>query len=185
MFTNNYSNVADLVKQDILDWISNWVEAPNEFHNYKFAVCPYAKKARLAGKSDVRVYISGPVKKFITNTINTLIETKSHEQMLLIFPPRTRYYPNIKKFILNQNERLIPNDLFALSGTAVTTNSKYPGLFNSGPYFIIGINTLSNVLPAVEQLKSAGYYDNWSSEHYNDIVNTRQKMYEKYKDSKK
>ena len=22
MFTNNYSNVADLVKQDILDWIS-------------------------------------------------------------------------------------------------------------------------------------------------------------------
>jgi hypothetical protein len=180
MFTNDYSNIADQVKQDILNWTINWVETPNEFYDNKFSVCPYAKKARLAGETNICVYTSGSFRNFINHTLETLVANKSHRQMLLVLPPRAKYYPGIQKFIVNQNKKLVPNDYFALGGQAIATQSRYPGLFNSGPYFIIGINTLSVVLPAVESLKAAGYYDRWSKQHYKDIVIRRQQLYEQY-----
>jgi len=180
MFTNNYNSIADQVKQDIVDWSVNWVEIPNDFYDNKFPVCPYAKMARLAGKTNICVYTDGPIKDFINTALEKLVAEKLYHQMLLVLPPRTKYYPGIRKFVMSQNEKLIPNDYFALSGTAITTQSKYPGLLNSGPYFIIGINTLSMVLPAVESLKTAGYYDRWSIQHYQDIVIQRQELYKKY-----
>jgi hypothetical protein len=180
MFTSNYSNIAKSIKQDIIDWAINWVEVPNPFYDNKFPVCPYAKKARLDGETTISVYTSGSIKEFIKQNIEWLINTKQHKQMLLVFPPRTKYYPSIVKFIENQNDKLVPNNLFALSGIALNTKSKYIGFFNSGPYFIIGINTLSDVMPAVDALESAGYYKNWSKKHYKDIVVKRKNMYEKY-----
>jgi hypothetical protein len=136
--------------------------------------------ARLAGETNICVYTTGSIKDFIDSTLEELVAKKQYRQMLLVMPPRTKYHPGIRKFIQDQNKKLIPHDYFALSGTAVTTQSKYPGLLNSGPYFIVGVNTLSMVLPAVESLKAAGYYDRWSTQHYQDIVIQRQQLYKKY-----
>ena len=101
--------------------------------------------------------------------------------MLLALPPRVQYYPGIRNYLGKLNsELLIPNDFFALMGSAVTSKSHYPGWLNSGPYCLIGINTLSMVLPAVKTLRDTGYYDNWSQEYYDAIVVKRQTMYNKY-----
>jgi hypothetical protein len=169
------------IKKDIEDWSINFVESSNEFYENKFPVCPYARKAKMQGDSCVGIYQGGSVKNFIKTEINNLIDKKTHTVMLLIFPPRVKYIPGIHRFVKNMNKEIIPKDFYALAGIAVNTQSAYPGWFNSGPYFIIGVNTLSAVLPAVESLKAAGYYKNWSKKHYESVVVRRQQMYEKYK----
>ena len=173
MFTNE---TVEQVKQDINHWIINFVEATNEFYGRNFPVCPYARAARLAGESLVEVYQSGGVRNFIGERGRALMNDPVHTVTLLVFPPIVSHYPGIHQFILKFNRELIANDLFSLGGRAVGTHSSFPGLFNSGEYFVVGINTLSNVLPSSESLKSAGYYDNWSKKHYHDIVERRQEL---------
>lgn len=178
MFTNN---VTDQVTADIQNWIVTFVEASNEFYGDKLPVCPYARTARLQNESRVHVYQHGSVRRFMEQHINKLKNSTEYSVILMVFPPRTKWYPGIFKFINNLNKKIIPDDLYALGGQAVGTKSKYPGWFNSGEYFVVGVNTLSNVLPAVDQLQTAGYYKDWSAEHYNAVVTRRQEMYCKYK----
>jgi hypothetical protein len=179
MFIND--TILTQIKKDIADWSINFVESSNEFYENKFPVCPYARKAKLQGESCISIYQGGSVKNFIKTEINNLLDQKKHKVMLLIFPPITKWIPGIHRFVININKKIIPKDFYALAGIAVNTQSSYPGWFNSGPYFIIGVNTLSAVLPAVESLKSVGYYKNWSDKHYKSVVVRRQQMYEKYK----
>lgn len=180
MYTNS---VVKQIQQDIVDWAITWVEQPNEFYNNKFPVCPYAQQARLAGQTSIQVYAGGPVRQFVLEQLKLLATTHSHQQLLLVLPPRCRFLPGITAWIRDQNSWLIAEDLFAMPGRAVTTGSRYPGWFNSGAYFIVGVNTLSQVLPAVDKLRAAGYYQDWSEEHYRDIVVRRQQLYDRYQDS--
>jgi hypothetical protein len=177
MYTNE---VVEQVRKDIQHWILNFVEAPNPHYGEKFPVCPYARQARLAGESSVKVYQAGSVRKFIEQCADELAQDNQHKVLMIAFPPRVKYYPGIHRYIYNLDKQLVARDLYALGGQAVGTESCYPGWFNRGEYFVVGINTLSNVLPAVESLKSAGYYQNWSQEHYHAVVERRQKLYEKH-----
>jgi hypothetical protein len=179
MFINDIQ--LDQIKKDIDNWRVNFVEASNEFYDNKFSVCPYAKKAKQQGQSSICVYQNGSVKNFIRTEINNLVLSKKHTVSLLVLPPRAKWIPGIRRYIENINKQIIPLDFYALAGNAVNTQSSYPGLFNSGPYFIIGVNTLSVVLMAAESLKSAGFYKDWSDKHYQSVVIKRQQMYEKYK----
>ena len=182
MYTND---VEERVRNDIQHWILNFVEAPNLHYGAKFPVCPYARQARLSGESSVKVYKSGSVKQFIKKGADELYCNPEHKVSLIVFPPRVKYYPGIHRYIYNLDKQLVSRDLYALGGLAVGTESCYPGWFNRGEYFVVGINTLSNVLPAVESLRSAGYYQNWSQEHFRSVVERRQKLYEKYGNSSK
>lgn len=178
MFTNN---LVLQVQQDIVDWTVNWVEQPNEFYNNKFPVCPYAQQARLSGHTRIQAYPGGPVRQFVLEQLKLLANTHSHQQLLIVLPPRARFIPGITAWIRDQNSWLIAEDLFVLPGRAVTTRSRYPGWFNSGAYFIVGVNTLSQVLPAVDKLQAAGYYQDWSAQHYTDVVVRRQQLYQQHR----
>jgi hypothetical protein len=179
MFIND--QVVAQVHCDIEDWTINFVESSNEFYGEKFPVCPYARSARLNGESYKVVYQAGSVKEFIRKHAFNLVNDSKHTVMLMIFPPRVKWYPRIYKFIQLLNQELIPVDYYALGGLAVGTRSAYPGLFNRSEYFVVGVNKLSNVLPSVESLRDAGYYDKWSDKHYDAVVVRRQQMYEKHK----
>ena len=177
MFT---SNIVQTVKKDIEDWTINFVEASNVFYGGKFPVCPYARQARIKGETTYAIYSGGGVKKFIEESVQKLLQDKKHKQMLIVLPARTKWYFGQKKIIHNLNKKIIPQNYFALDGNAKGTKSNYTGIGNSGEYRIIGVNTLDEVLDAVEYLKKSGYYKDWSKEHYYDIVIRRQEMYEKY-----
>ena len=177
MFT---SNIVQKVKKDIEDWTINFVEASNVFYGGKFPVCPYARQARIKGETTYAIYSGGGVKKFIEESVQKLLQDKKHKQMLIVLPARTKWYFGQKKIIHNLNKKIIPQNYFALDGNAKGTKSNYTGIGNSGEYGMIGVNTLDEVLDAVEYLKKRGYYKDWSKEHYYDIVIRRQEMYEKY-----
>ena len=182
MYTNK---IVKQVRQDITNWTINFVEQSNKFYGGKFPVCPYAKQARLKGETTYSIYQKGDYRKFVARSITKLINNKKFKQMLIIMPPNAKWFIG-NTFVDNANKIIIKHNLFALKGRANGTRSKYPGWTNKGEYFIIGLNTLDKVLPAVEVLKKKGYYKNWSKKHYDYIVVKRQKMFEQYgKDSVK
>lgn len=179
---NNMSDLTLQVEQDIWKWFQEYVEANHEFYDYKFPPCPYAKAARLRGSVDVVAYESGNIKQFIRTNVQNLINKtdKKITQRALIFPPRIRHTIGLKKFLHKLNVEIVPQNLYIQFGQALETKSIYPGFFNSGCYFMILINVLSEVLDGHKALIHTDYYKPWSKEHYDIVVTRRQEMYEKY-----
>ena len=173
--------ITKQVERDIQDWMINYLEQNNQFYDYKFPPCPFARAARLKGLVDVRAYGFGSVTEFINNYTKDLIEAQDFNTRILVFPPRTHWKLGLTRFIDGLNQITIPKDYYIQYGTAIQTKSCYPGWFNSGPYFIVIINKLSDVLEGHRALLNTDYYKPWSKQHYDEVVVRRQQAYEKYK----
>ena len=76
-------------------------------------------------------------------------------------------------------------DYYTQYGIALKTKSRYPGLFENGPYFIVIINKLSDVIAGHESLLSTNYYNHWAQSHYDSVVTRRQEFYQKYSTASK
>lgn len=173
------------VENEMWDWIKNYIEVPHEFYDYKFPICPYAKSARLKGMLDVKAYNSGNFKKFITDNLRALIADEKHKICVLVMPPRTQWIFGIKRFINKLNAEFIPQGCYIQFGSAIGTNSKYPGIFNQGAYYVVFMNQINWVLDGNKELLKTDYYKNWSKKHYNSVVVRRQNLIDKYKDGNK
>jgi hypothetical protein len=168
------------VENDIWDWVKNFIEVNNEFYNYKFPPCPYAKSARLKGLMDVVAYESGDLKSFISEQTNDLITANKFNVRVMIFPAYMRWFFHIHRYIQQLNTSIVQQDFYAQYGKAVKTHSRYPGIFKNQPYFIVIVNRLSDVISGHQSLLTTDYYTPWSKKHYNDVVVRRNEMYEKY-----
>jgi hypothetical protein len=169
------------IEVDIWEWIKGYIEVNHKFYDYKFPPCPYAKSARLKGLVDVQAYSTGSVYNFLKIQAAKNTESNKHSVMVLVLPPRIKYYPLFSWFIKKLNKKLITKNYYAQHGTALTTESKYKGFFNSGEYSIVIINKLSEILDGHQSLLKTDYYKPWASDHYTAVVERRQQMYEKYK----
>lgn len=166
---------------DIWDWIIGYVETNHKFYDHKFPPCPYAKAARLKGLVDIVPHESGNTLSFIEKNVDDLINNKKYNVRVLVFAPRYKYRYGLKSFINKLNKKIISKDYYAQYGTALKTSSKYPGFLNKGPYFIVIVNKLSDVLAGHQALLNTDYYKPWAQHHYDAVVVRRQEMYEKYK----
>ena len=172
--------MIDNIKQDMWNWITDYVESNHKFYDYKFPPCPYAKAARLKGLVDIAIYDSGGVRDFILEQTDNLINEKKYNVRILVFPAKVNWYFFIKQFINTLNKKLVAMDYYTQYGTALKTKSRYPGLFENGPYFIVIINKLSDVIAGHESLLSTNYYNSWAQSHYDSVVTRRQEFYQKY-----
>ena len=107
IYINDYTSIASGIQQDIIDWSTNWVEQPNEFHNYKFPVCPYAQKARIENQVNIKVYTGGSIKNFINACVDELVSDKNHQVTLVALPPRSKYHPTLRQFITKLNKKTL------------------------------------------------------------------------------
>lgn len=178
-------NISQLVENDIWSWIKDYIEVDNKFYDYKFPPCPYAKSARQKGLVTVKGYESGNIKEFIKDHVHKLVIDPNHDIIVLAMPPRARWTWGIKRLINQLNRQVIPQGYYVQYGSAVKTSSRYPGIFNSGKYFVVLVNKLGPVLEGHKSLLKTDYYKPWSKQHYAAVVTRRQKLYDKYKDGNK
>lgn len=169
------------IETDIWNWIQGYIEVNHKFYDYKFPPCPYAKAARLKGLVDVQAYSHGNVYKFVRIQAAKNADSNKHSVMVLVLPPRVKYYPFFSLFIKHLNKKLVSKNYYAQHGIALTTESKYTGFLNSGEYSIVIINKLSEILDGHRALTKTDYYQPWAPHHYEAVVERRQQMYEKYK----
>jgi len=156
------------VKQNILKWMIEYIETNNEFYDYKFPPCPYAKSARLKGLVDIVAYSTGSPYKFIKYQIEDLIIQNKFNIRVMAFPMKMRWYFHLHFLINRLNKNLVKQDLYVQYG-------------RTDEYFIVIVNKLSDVLDAHKALLKTDYYKNWSKDHYHAVVERRQKIYEKFK----
>jgi len=173
------------IENDIWDWIKNYIEVDNKFYDYKFPVCPYAKAARQKGVVTVKAWTTGSIKEFITHSVRELVADPIYDFVVLTMPPRARWTWGIKRLVESLNAETISQDYFAQYGVAVKTKSLYPGLFNSGKYFVLVVNRLGPVLEAHKSLLKTDYYKPWSKKHYAAVVTRREDLVDKYKNGNK
>jgi hypothetical protein len=169
------------IEQDLWDWITNFIEVDHKFYNYKFPPCPYAKSARLKGLVNVTAYTTGSKIEFIDQEVKQFLDHKKYNVQIFVFPSYLRWNFYVRWKIHQLNKQLVPNDYYAQYGWAKPTQSQYPGLFSSFPYFIVIINKLSDVLDGHDSLSTTDYYDKWDKSHYKNVVVRRNNMFKKFK----
>jgi len=95
-------------------------------------------------------------------------------------PPRFKHNWFLKRYMKKLNARVVANDLYCQFGTALKTQSRYTGLFNQGPYCIVIINKLSDILDGHRALLKTDYYKPWAPHHYQAVVERRQHTLDNY-----
>lgn len=177
---NALNTIHQQIEQDIWTWIQDFVTAPNEFYNFKFAPCPFAKQAVHSKTVDVQVWQAGDVREFIKNHACQMRDVPSLTTRVMVFPPTTRTQWGLNDFIETTNAELIPTNVFLNPGVAKTTRSKYPGTSRSEPYFIVIANSLDAVLAGAESLAKSNFYQNWPAAHYAHVVERRARLAARY-----
>jgi hypothetical protein len=174
------SVVHETVFADIWKWLHEFVTVDNEFYDYKFAPCPYAKPAVTAGKVDVTVYLQGDVRSYIRERSIELRDTPKLSTRVMAFPPRIQWQWGISEFVEGLNTELIRDNVFLNTGVTKTMNSRYPGSPRNTPYFIVVANRLDAVLSGARSLQKTDYYKNWPQDQYELVVLRRERMAQKY-----
>nr|AYM54393.1 hypothetical protein [Phaselicystis flava] len=164
------------VEGDVWKWIHEFVATPNEFYNFRFPPCPYARQAVLQEKVDVLVYTSGNVRAFIKAGAIGMRDSEKIGTRVMAFPPKTKLQFGLSDFVESLNADLIKDDVFLNTGYAKTSVSRYPSSPPGEPYFVVIANSLAPVLAGCESLKRTDYYKNWPAEHFGIVVDRRARM---------
>lgn len=169
-----------VVEDDIWTWIREFVTTPNEFYNFKFAPCPYARQAVLNKTVDVQVWQAGDVRKFIRENAIQMRESPALTTRVMVFPPKTQFLWGLNDYVEELNVELVSSNVFLNTGVAKSTKSKFPGSASKDPYFIVIANSLAAVLAGAESLAKSDYYKNWPAAHYAHVVERRARLATKY-----
>ena len=174
------SSLEKMVFDDLWRWLNEFVTVDNEFYNFKFAPCPYAKPAIANGKVDVTVYLSGDVRTYIRERTIEMRDNPKLSTRVMAFPLRIQWQWGISEFVEALNKEQIPNNVFLNTGVTKTMKSRYPGSADNEPYFIVVANRLDAVLSGAESLERTDYYKNWPKEQYKLVVERRARMAQLY-----
>lgn len=173
-----HEDLHQAVEQDLWTWLREFVTVSNDFYDFKYAPCPFAKAALLSESVDVVVWRSGDVRECIRDAAVDMRDNSDLTTRVIAFPPRTQMAWGITDFVEMLNAELIPDNLFLNTGVAKTTTSRYTG--SDDPYFIVVVNSLDAVLKGTAALQKSPYYDNWPKEHYAIVVERRARLAERY-----
>jgi hypothetical protein len=158
----------DEAKEYMLQWISDFVSKPNPLLN-NFPPCPFAKQAMLEKKIDFEV---------ADKDINLYLCEKSGRwtddvDVCCIFVPGVDP-DTLSNLVMDVNKNyLMPMNLLALEDHPQAEENVNGVIMNNGKYPIVLMQRLSKIQNFSNILKKQGYYDVWSEENLDDVVNWR------------
>ena len=171
--------LREQIENEITNWINEFITVPNAFYDGKFAPCPYARAAMSARAVDVAAWEAGDPRLFIREKASTMRDSGKIQTRVIVFPPRVQWSLGISEHVDTLNTELIADNIFLNTGVAKSTRSLYPGS-GDRPYFIVVVNTLSEVLRGAKSLQKTTFYDKWPASHLELVVERRADMAERY-----
>jgi hypothetical protein len=158
--------------EDVTDWVEEFVSVKNETLGH--IPCPFAKRAIL---DDKIIWLTAStisdLEKIITWQSNK--ELWGNKEVLIIGMKKDSITPfDLHEKIQSINQKvLIPNGLVALEDHPETIETINSVKMNQGEWVLVLIQSIDKLNRASEILKKQGYYDNWSKENLDDVVNWR------------
>ncbi len=156
-------------KKKFIDWLTKFVAKPNPAFN-NLPVCPYALKAFQEDKIKFEHVELGLYAKLVSY----IDKWDDNYDIIVIFLDPIYLPKALPSIIENANKRLMKADLVALED--------HPGIpeiinkvkVNFGKSTIVFVQRLSKINEASEHLKkNTTYYEHWSKENLDDVVNWR------------
>jgi len=154
------------VKEYILKWIEEFVSVNNVNLN-NWPPCPYARQAVLDNK--ILWY------EFDSDILENLIDQEwdnNYDLCIIHTPGVSSDY--LSEQVYKANSFLMPKDIVCLEDHPDDIEEINGVIMNNGKYPLIFKQKLSNLQMFSETLKRKGYYDIWSEQNLEDVVNWRQ-----------
>jgi hypothetical protein len=158
----------DEVKQSILKWMENFLEVEHPALG-KWAPCPYARKARLDGRIDIRLGI---------NPYDDLIDLAKEgigdkEVVVLAYDPQLYSADEYEIDIAEGNAAIKEYGLISLSDHPNSLEEVNGVEMNHGEYALSIVAPTVNLNDASAKLYRAGYYDTWKESYMDDVFTGR------------
>lgn len=157
-------------KQDIEDWITGWVSVHNDQLGH--IPCPFARKALADKKIE---WILCEDKESIEITLYGIMEMGLPNEVVVVgVDPIHLSSDELRLITKKANEKwLMPSGLVALEDHPYDTETKNGVIMNQGKWALVLIQETAKLNDASLKLRAQGYYDKWTEEELNDVVNWR------------
>jgi hypothetical protein len=151
----------EIVKQDIEQWIVDFVEVPHPSLG-GWAPCPYARKARLDQDFDVRLGLA-PMHDLVQIS-KTGLGGKS--VVIIAYDPAEHSYEEFSRALDTANQEfLLPNNLLALEDHPADPEVVNGVAMNQGTYALALVQSLSDLNEKAQLVARKGFYDTWPEEY--------------------
>lgn len=150
-------------KIDILQWIEKFVEAPHPALG-GWSPCPYARRARLDNKVDIRAGSD--------DLYQDLAEVKIEhwDVIALVYDPIKHDCVEFENTIqLANQEILTAKNMIALGDHPDEIEDVNGVVMNQGKWALIFVQDLLELNDKAKQLGDKGFYDTWPDEYLNDL----------------
>ena len=153
------------IKLKLNQWLVDFVEKPNSLLN-NWSPCPYARQARVADQ--IHVVFDSPLE--IAQYISKL---DTHDVVVLCFDHTKFSASQIELFAKHINSILIWRDYVVLEDHPDSEEFINGAKMNFGECGLMILQRLSKLNTAADQLRDKGYYDTWSEDNLDQVVNWR------------
>jgi hypothetical protein len=143
----------------LVSWIKNFLDKPHSAFN-DVSPCPFARKSL---EEDKVIFLSSNVNLF-PKTVDIL----NYDVLVYIFTDDISSYQLEK-----MTETFNANNpgLVALEDHPDAEEKIQDCVLNNGKYSVIFIQSREKLDYYRQKLKNTGYYDNWSEDYLNDVIN--------------
>ena len=146
-------------KQDITNWVINFVEKPHPMLN-SWAPCPYARRARVEGKFDIRPGAINPISDCAFQHMDT------HDVIAYVYDPDRFSAVEFNQMVDNVNAwHLRPRGMFALADHPADVETVNSVVMNQGTYAICFLQDLKKLNSHARMLAGKGFYNTWPEEY--------------------
>lgn len=155
-------------KRDIINWITGFVERPNEKLN-GWSPCPYARQARLQGQLDIRPGIVDPYVDFESTSL------ENFSVIVYVYNAQEISADQFEDMVRKANEDfLLDRDLLALADHPDSPEVVNEVCFNQGEYALAFLQSLGQLNEFAGLIAIKGYYDGWPEDYLQALFEFRE-----------
>lgn len=153
------------VEQSFVKWMKDFVEVPHPSLG-GWSPCPYARQARMSNNILIK-----PGTDILADS--ELLLSYDWTKDVVIFWYQEYDTAEFVELVVKANQQLLANNIVVLEDHPDTEEIVSGVKMNFGVCPIIVCQRLDKLTEAAEQLKAKGYYDSWTQEDLDNIVNWR------------
>lgn len=155
-------------KQDIINWVTGFVEQPNAKLN-GWAPCPHARQARIRGQFDIQPGTVDPYSDLQNvNLGDFMVIAFVYDAKLITADEFEHSVDRVNR------EHLVQRDILALSDHPDSHEQVLGVCMNQGEYAIVFVQPLSKLNQFARAIANKGYYQGWPEDYLTDLFQHRE-----------
>jgi hypothetical protein len=159
--------MESVVVEKLKEWIINFLDKPQKNLN-GWSPCPYAKTALVNDK--IEFVYDNDLKSAVKQNIHIL---EQKDVLVVCFDKATISPTELVSIVSELNKELMKENIVVLEDHPDTVETINGVHMNFGEAGLLLVQSLDKLTDASDKLRKAGYYDCWSKDELDEVVNWR------------